>query len=476
MSPNPIFTMIIFVLIIFVILRQPKIKLPGSTRIVQLDYGSAPLLGVLILLFAQQIDTQILIVGVLGTATIKPVMIIMLFFSLAYVCISIDLTGFFAYLSLTAAKKSGSSGKKLFFYFFLLSSVLTTFTSNDIVILTLTPIIVYFCKYTKTNPVPYLIGQFFAANIWSIALYVGNPTNIIVAQAYNLTFLGYSQWMVLPTAVAGISSYFLVLKSFKNDIPNKITPPEIDPKSALKDRFGAVFGMIMLITNLILLSLAPIFGWNMGYICLIFAIIFLVRDFIHDLRNPYKEGQQKTVNSLTDDTNVSNKKPSRFDTPLTALSRMPWKIMPFVFGMFIMVEVMGDAGLIEIFASGIASVVNKIGLVPSVFFMTFLSSLVCNITNNQPMTILFTRILQDGAFTTSDLLTRANMFALIMGSNFGANFTLIGALAGIMWSSISEAKGIKITYKSFAKQGFKIMPIVVALASLVLALEFVFWG
>ena len=58
-----------------------------------------------------------------------------------------------------------------------------------------------------------------------------------------------------------------------------------------------------------------------------------------------------------------------------------------------------------------------------------------------------------------------------MGSNFGANFTLIGALAGIMWSSISVNNGLKITYKEFAKQGFKIMPVVVALACIVLAVE-----
>ena len=28
------------------------------------------------------------------------------------------------------------------------------------------------------------------------------------------------------------------------------------------------------------------------------------------------------------------------------------------------------------------------------------------------------------------------MLALIIGANYGANFTLIGALAGIMWNSI----------------------------------------
>jgi len=83
----------------------------------------------------------------------------------------------------------------LFFYFFFLSSLITLFTSNDIVILTLTPIIFYFGKHAKVKMMPYLIAEFFAANIWSMFLYIGNPTNIIVAMASGLNFYEYTYWM-----------------------------------------------------------------------------------------------------------------------------------------------------------------------------------------------------------------------------------------------------------------------------------------
>ncbi len=391
-----------------------------------------------------------------------------MFFSLAYVCISIDLTGFFSYLALLAAKKSGSSGKKLFFYFFLLSSILTTFTSNDIVILTITPIILYFTKYTKTNPVPYLIGEFFAANIWSVALYVGNPTNIIVAQAYKLTFLEYSVWMVLPTFAAGIVCYLLLYFIFRKDISLPLTAPEIDPGSALKDKSGAYFGIGMLGTCLALLSLAPNMFSNpseaMGMITLIIAIIMLGHDLLRDIILHGRKQQQSY-----------KKTPLKFEIAKTAATRMPWKIAPFVYGMFVMVDVLRNSGWIDIFSSSIASIESGIGLVLAIFFMGFLSSLACNIMNNQPMTIFFTEMLQSPSFIASPQIVRGSMYALIMGSNFGANLTLIGALAGIMWSSISKDKDVNITYKQFAKFGFKIMPLVITFACLVLALEFLFW-
>lgn len=45
------------------------------------------------------------------------------------------------------------------------------------------------------------------------------------------------------------------------------------------------------------------------------------------------------------------------------------------------------------------------------------------------------------------------MFATIIGSNLGALFTPIGALAGIMWSNILNKHGVKFGYFDFLKIG-----------------------
>ena len=84
---------------------------------------------------------------------------------------------------------------------------------------------------------------------------------------------------------------------------------------------------------------------------------------------------------------------------------------------------------------------------------------------------LFTQILFSPSFTLEGSLKYGAMLALIMGSNFGANFTLIGALAGIMWHRILLDKEVRISFKEFAINGLKIMPFVVLLAGLALILE-----
>ena len=69
-----------------------------------------------------------------------------------------------------------------------------------------------------------------------MALYIGNPTNIIVAQAYGLSFLKYSKWMVLPTIVAGFTCLGLLCLLFRKQIPAHIKTPVLSPGTALKDR------------------------------------------------------------------------------------------------------------------------------------------------------------------------------------------------------------------------------------------------
>ncbi len=452
---STILSMAVFLFVILLILLG--FKSSNANRYIKLicDYSIVPLIGVLILLITFTINFKDLIEGIIGSERIKPYAIIILFMSLAYLCISIDLTGFFEFLALKVALSAGNSGRKLFIYFFIFSSILTVFTSNDIVILTITPIVIYFTKYAKVNPIPYLIAQFFAANIWSLTLYIGNPTNIIVAEAYGFTFLNYSFWMLLPTVSAGITCLILLLVLFRKEIPSIIEIQNIDPHSVLKDKNGALFGIICLISCLILLSLSPWIGLSLWQITLSFAFIMVCRNLIRDLL------LKKRNDNRTDFFFKSS------------MNRMPWKIMSFVLSMFILVEALTLTGWVDLLASLITIV--SFNYISTVFFITFISALACNIMNNQPMTILFTQILFNDAFATSNSIRFAALLALIMGSNFGANLTLIGALAGIMWQKIAADKDIEIKFIQFSKYGFSIMPLVMSVACIVMTIELTFW-
>ena len=85
-----------------------------------------------------------------GTEGVKPYNILILFFSLAYMAITLDITGVLQAAAFWVSNKGGSNGWKLFLYFYIMLTALSIFLGNDPVILSGTAFLVY---YTKVNEV-----------------------------------------------------------------------------------------------------------------------------------------------------------------------------------------------------------------------------------------------------------------------------------------------------------------------------------
>jgi arsenical pump membrane protein len=50
---------------------------------------------------------------------------------------------------------------------------------------------------------------FFAANIASMFLYIGNLTNILIGDAFKLGYFDFTAYMFLPTMAAIIANYLI---------------------------------------------------------------------------------------------------------------------------------------------------------------------------------------------------------------------------------------------------------------------------
>ncbi|GAB5589320.1 hypothetical protein Unana1_04220 [Umbelopsis nana] len=138
--------------------------------------------------------------------------------------------------------------------------------------------------------------------------------------------------------------------------------------------------------------------------------------------------------SIRTEEDRPNRVRDRCPTLYAIATRMPWKILPFALGMFILVEALSDLGWTAIFATALARITPN--YIAAVFAVTFITLLSCQFLNNLPMTILFTRIMQHPNFHQAANVTpqvlKSSIFSLIVGSNLGACFTLVGSLAGIM--------------------------------------------
>jgi len=430
-------------------LHRPYLHLRALRREVRVEtYFLGALLGPLLILAGGLLTGREVVAGLNGEAGLQPLGILTLFISMVFMSIFLDTTGFFEACARAALRYARADGSRLFFALYAVVSVLTVFTSNDIVILTLTPFVYYFARHAGVNPKPYLVAEFFAANTWSMALYIGNPTNILLASKFGFTFLGYTGWMLLPTLAAGAANALLLYLVFRREIRQPIRPVDLAPGEAITDRAGAVLGLLALGGCVVALALAPYLGWEMWRVSLAFALALLLILLAREL---YARALRREVNG---------------STVATTMRRVPWPIVPFVLSLFVTVyalRVYGVTGKL-----GEALLVLSGGSVPVLGILYGASSaLAANVVNNIPMTLAFASAA--GGLSGGALLAAA--LGTAIGSNLGANLTPIGALAGIMWMTILSGKDVRITFGEFVRYGLLVTPASLLAALGTLALE-----
>lgn len=410
------------VVMILGVLLFPTIKL-GKLRLS--SYWVITLLGaallLVILLIAKNIDIAAVGNALIADTAINPIKILVLFLSMTILSIFLDELKFFRYLASVTLKRAKSGQIKLFLYLYLIVSVLTVFTSNDVIILSFTPFICYFAKNAKINPTPYLAAEFVAANTWSMALIIGNPTNIYLATANGIDFLSYLKVSILPTLAAGVVAFFALFLLYRKKLSDPIDGEA--EEVVIEDKFLFWVGIVHLAVCTILLAIGSYIGLEMWIVAL------------------------SAVGSLFLFTLITSA--VRRQPPVQlwkCLKRSPFQLIPFVLSMFVMIVVLDQKGVTQ-------SLASFLGTNAQVWVYGASSFLFANLINNIPMSVLFSSIITS---LPAGVPSIPAVYATIVGSNLGAFFTPIGALAGIMWSSILNSHGIKFGYKDFLKIGVTI--------------------
>ncbi|MDE7301676.1 MAG: hypothetical protein K2N47_05840, partial [Clostridia bacterium] len=280
-----------------------------------------------------------------------------------------------------------------------------------------TPFICYFAKNAKINPTPYLAAEFVAANTWSMALMIGNPTNIYLATACGIDFIGYLKISIVPTVLSGAVAFLALYLMFRKKLA---APIEGEAEEVvIDDKLSLWVGIVHLAICTVLLAIGSYINIEMWLVSIcavaslfIFSIIIAI---------------------------VRRKKPAAL---LGCIKRAPYQLIPFVLSMFVLIVVLNEQGVT-------AAIGNLFGDSLPILKYGTTSFIASNLINNIPMSVLFSSIIE----STGGAVGVSAVFATIIGSNLGALFTPIGALAGIMWSNILNKHGVKFGYLDFLKIG-----------------------
>ena len=413
------------ILMIVGVLFFPHIKI-GKVKIS--SYWVITLIGAALALAFASPDFAALGGALVADTAVNPLKILALFLSMTVLSVFLDELGFFRYLASVALRRARSGQKKLFVYLYVTVSVLTVFTSNDVIILSFTPFICYFAKHADINPVPYLAAEFVAANTWSMALIIGNPTNIYLATAYGLDFLSYLKLSIIPTVFAGIVSFMCLFLIFRKKLAAPLGGAAEEVH--IEDKFQLWVGVAHLAVCTVLLAIGSYIGIEMWLV----SVSAVASLFI--------------ISGLT--ALIRKKKPVEL---LGCVKRAPYPLVPFILSMFVLIVILEQKGVTGIIGNFLGSDFQVLVYGAASFFAA-------NVINNIPMSVLFSSIIAE-----AEGVGLPAVFATVIGSNLGAFLTPVGALAGIMFGNILNHHDIKFGYVDFLKLG-----VAVAIPSLFAAL------
>ena len=124
------------------------------------------------------------------------------------------------------------------------TALLSMVMINDVVVVLLTPIVIRCAQQLKQPLLPLLLGTALASNLGSAASVVGNPQNLLLADAAGLSLLGYAQHTLLPVLLSLLGTWLLLLGVFRQQF--KLSPATV---SAAPSAVASVADTIKAVIN-----------------------------------------------------------------------------------------------------------------------------------------------------------------------------------------------------------------------------------
>lgn len=208
--------------------RVYLLGLPLSRFNFPFNFVTAPLISNAFLLAILAIGREEVAAGTIGADNIVPIDIMVFFVTLAYMAISLDATGLIRWLAYKVLSWGGKTGRRLFFFLYVFWFILTGCVGNDPTILSGTPFLAYITRVAKNidSPRAWIFTQFAMANVASTILVSSNPTNLVLAGAFEIKFIEYTANVIVPVLFTAILLFpFLLYVVFRDE---KLVPRTID--------------------------------------------------------------------------------------------------------------------------------------------------------------------------------------------------------------------------------------------------------
>ena len=333
-------------------------------------------------------------------------------FGLMVVSAAFVVSGFYGWLASKAAS-SNVSERALLAILIVVGGVMAAFLTNDVVAVSMCPLLLSITMARGLNPVPFLLGFCFAANTGAAGTIIGSPQNIIAAQKLNLSFAAVSEITAVP-ALLSLPVIWLVITYLYRD-RWKLAMPSTDGNGAPGETEPPPFSV----------------GETLKAAVTAFAVVvaFVFSDW------PRETVALTAAGVLLLSRRVSSK---------SLLHEVDGELILLIMGLFVVNAGLSATGLPQQLVTYLAAEGINLNN-PTVLFL--ISSVVSDLVGNNPAVMMLVPYLRVGG--------DANYLgaALSLGTHFSSNLVVFGSLAGIIMVEQAKDRGVKISGAEFSKAG-----------------------
>jgi len=349
-------------------------------------------------------------------------------------------SGIFEYLAVKAARIAKGNPWRIMVYFMIITAVLSAFLDNVTTVLLIGPMTFSICKTLDLNPIPFLMTQIISSNVGGTATLIGDPPNIMLGSAADITFLQFILYdgpIVAIVMIATILGFRLLYHKGLTVTPEKMELiMQMDEKEEIRDQVLFYKSIVMIC----LVALAFILHDNLGLKTSIIALSCAALMILIG-----KQDVEETVHDVE------------------------WPTIVFFAFLFIVVGGLEKVGIIHMMAE---AMINATGThyVILMIVILWVSALCSAVLDNIPFVATLIPLIQTMASEGIDVWPL--WWAVSIGACFGGNGTIIGASANVVLTGIANRRGYPITFIDFLKVGGPMMLLSIVLATIYLLVRF----
>lgn len=360
-------------------------------------------------------------------------------------------SGVFQYMAIWSAKKVKANPIGIMISLSLVTAVFSALLDNVTTVLLITPVILLLTRELEVKPYPFLFATIFASNIGGSATLIGDPPNIMIGSAAELSFNAFVTNLAPVSAVIMIITMIPVLIIWRKDLVASDKAKERIMRMNAKE---AITDPELLIKSGIVLALV-IFGFTYGHahhimpatVAMMGAVLLLLLDNIHHK----SEKQHERIHG--------------------AIAEAEWVTLFFFAGLFVIVHGVQQVGVINWLAEQLMAATEG-NTVHTVYATLWGSAILSALVDNIPFVATMIPMIKTMAPMFDGQLDPM-WWSLALGACLGGNGSLIGASANLVVAGFAEKSGHRIPFMKFMLVAFPLMLLSIILSHLYIAWRYI---